>query len=215
MTVGLGTAALFGTPAAPIGTIAAFVLALALVAVPATVGATTVLAVPFAEQCSGAESIVVGTVREVTSRRSPLTPSSFETLVTLAIDEVVAGNAPPRLTLRLAGGEIGAVRQSIDGMPEFAVGERYVVFLDRDHEPPLISPITGFNQGLYRIERADDGDVVRDRAGRVLSAEAVAALGAGGAERRASAVAPSGSIGTSAAPSLEAFVSAIRAARPR
>jgi hypothetical protein len=200
--------------------------AAALLLVPAAPAeSTTILAMPFADQCAGAETIVVGTVRAVVSRRSLVAPSFFETLVTVAVDEVVAGSAAAEVTLRLAGGEVGAVRQSIDGMPEFAVGERYVVFLEPEQNPPLISPITGFNQGLYRVERADGLDVVRDYAGRALSASVVTALAAGGAERRESnvpspgAAAPSGAVvpspGTAAAPSLEAFVSAIHAARPR
>jgi hypothetical protein len=119
----------------------------------------------------------------------------------------VAGAPGPELTLRLAGGEVGAIRQSIDGMPEFQVGERYVVFLDREQEPPAISPVTGFNQGLYRVERVDGGDVVRDGSGRALSSEALAALGPA-TVRRESGVAAGGP------PSLDAFVAAIHAARP-
>lgn len=176
--------------------------AVLLVAAPAQ--ATTILAMPFGEQCTGAETIVVGSVNAVTSRRSPSAPAFFETLVTLGVDEVVAGSPSAELTLRLAGGEVGAVRQSIDGMPEFQVGERYVVFLDRAQDPPAISPITGFNQGLYRVERSEAGDVVRDRMGRVLTDAAVSALGPG-AVRRESGV---------GAPSLDAFLSAVRAARP-
>ena len=197
----------------PGGSLGRLVLAAvaALLLVPAArAGATTVLAMPFAEQCSGAATIVVGTVREIMSRRSPAAPTFFETLVTITVDDVIAGSAPAEVTLRLAGGEIGAVRQSIDGIPEFAIGERYVVFLERDHDPPLISPIMGFNQGLYRIERADGRDVVRDRTGQALSERAVAALAAGSAQRRERDVASPGA----AAPSLDAFVSAIRAARP-
>jgi hypothetical protein len=179
--------------------------AVLLVAAPAQ--ATTILAVPFGEQCTGAETIVVGTVHAVTSRRSPSAPAFFETLVTLGVDEVVAGTPSAELTLRLAGGEVGAVRQSIDGMPEFQVGERYVVFLDRAQDPPTISPITGFNQGLYRVERSEAGDVVRDRMGRVLTDAAVSALGPGAVRRESG-------VGGAGAPSLDAFLSAVRAARP-
>ncbi len=170
-------------------------------------GATLVRAVEFAEQCATAETIVVGTVRAVESRRMATAPSLFETRVTLAVDEVVAGAAPGELTLRLAGGEVGAIRQSIDGMPEFAAGERYVVFLEREQDPPLVSPIVGFNQGLYRVARLDGADVVRDRAGGALRPSAAAAL----ASRAAS---PTGR--TRAAPaSLAEFLAAVRAARPR
>src|SRR5690349_5352882 len=165
----------------------------------APAAATTILAMPFAEQCTGAETIVVGTVRAVASRRSPRAPEFFETLVTLGVDQVVAGSPGPELTLRLAGGEVGAIRQSIDGMPEFQVGERYVVCLDREQDPPAISPVTGFNQGLYRVERVEGGDVVRDGTGRALSSAAVAALGPAAVRRESG-------VGAGGAPSLDGFV---------
>jgi len=191
------------------------VAALAIVAAVATArgaAATVVLAVDFTQQCADADTIVVGTVRDVTSRPMPTNPAFFETLVTLDVQEVVAGTAASPLTLRLAGGEIGGVRQSIDGMPEFAAGERYVVFLDRPEDPPLVSPIVGFNQGLYRVERVGDADVVHDRAGAPLSEAAVVALV--GAERNV-APRPPGAEANSASPSLDRFLAAIRATRPQ
>lgn len=182
-----------------------------LVALSATTArATIVRALDFGEQCAQAETVVVGTVRDVVSRRIATNPSFFETLVTLAVDEVVVGTAADALTLRLAGGEVGAIRQSIDGMPEFVAGERYVVFLEREQDPPLVSPIIGFNQGLYRVERAAGADVVRDRLGRTLPESATAALLAtrGGAA--------GGTPGTQTAePPLADFLAVVRAARPR
>jgi len=185
-------------------------LAAAVVGLTATTArATIVRALDFGEQCAQAETVVVGTVRDVVSRRMPANPSFFETVVTLAVDEVVVGTASAALTLRLAGGEVGAIRQSIDGMPEFAPGERYVVFLDREQDPPLVSPIIGFNQGLYRIERAAGADVVRDRLGRALPETATATL-------RAARGAAGGTPETQPAePALADFVGAVRAARPR
>ncbi len=206
--VGLRTVAFAAGAASSAGAVALLLALGLLAAVPAR--ATTVLAMPFAEQCAGAETIVVATVRAVASRPSPRAPAFFETLVTVGVDEVVAGRASAELTLRLAGGEIGAVRQSIDGMPELQVGERYVVLLDRDRDPPSISPVMGFNQGLYRVERIAGADVVRDRSGRPLPADAAAALAAGGAAQRESGVGTAGA----PSPSLDTFVAAIRAARP-
>lgn len=185
-------------------------LAAAVVGLTATTArATIVRALDFGEQCAQAETVVVGTVRDVVSRRMPANPSFFETVVTLAVDEAVVGTASAALTLRLAGGEIGAIRQSIDGMPEFAPGERYVVFLDREQDPPLVSPITGFNQGLYRIERAAGADVVRDRLGRALPETATAALRAA---RGAAGATPEA---RPAEPALADFLAAVRAVRPR
>jgi len=207
LRVGLRTAVLVAALASPVAGMPRLPLIGFAPFGAAPVAATTILAMPFAEQCTGAETIVVGTVRAVASRRSPRAPEFFETLVTLGVDQVVAGSPGAELTLRLAGGEVGAIRQSIDGMPEFQVGQRYVVFLDREQDPPAISPVRGFNQGLYRVERLDGGDVVRDGSGRALTSEAVAALGPAAVRRESG-------VGTGGAPSLDAFVAAIHAARP-
>ena len=186
-------------------------VAVALAAAPAP--ATIVRSVEFAEQCAGADAIFVGTVRNVESRQSAAR-GYFETLVTLAVEDVVAGTAAAELTLRLAGGQVGNLKQSVDGMPEFVVGERYVVFMEPAQEPPLVSPIVGFNQGLYRVVRESGRDLVRDHAGRPLAASTAAALATAGTAPSGSdarAVAPLGD----AAPSLEGFLAAVRASRPR
>ena len=71
-----------------------------------------------------------------------------------------------------------------------------------------MSPIVGFNQGLYRVERVAGADVVRDRSGQALPETAVAALSA----RAGKTPAPQAG---GAQPSLEQFLAAVRAARPR
>lgn len=172
--------------------------------------ATVVLPMDFDTQCASAARIFVGTVRAVESRRNPAAPRYFETLVRFAVDEVVAGDAEAEITLRFAGGTIGDERQSIDGMPEFRVGERYVVLADRDDDSPLVSPLVGFNQGLYRVVPAPGAPsetaaararlLVRDRAGRPL-AGTTAAAGEVAAE-------PGGD-----GPTLADFLAAVRAAR--
>jgi hypothetical protein len=187
-------------------TTAACVLVAGALAAASPAAATIVRAVGFGEQCATADTIVVGTVRAIASRRVPTAPAWFETLVTVGVDEIVAGKAADELTLRFAGGQVGAVRQSIDGMPEFAVGERYVVFLEPAQsppDPPLLSPIVGFNQGLYRVERVDGVDLVRDRSGAALPESVAAALSAPGAAAPAAA----------ASPALDDFLAAVRAAR--
>jgi hypothetical protein len=177
--------------------------------------ATVVQTVSFDAQCATADRIFVGAVRAVESRRNAARPRYFETLVTFGVEEVVDGSVPPVLELRFTGGRVGDVVQSIDGMPEFAVGERYVVFADANGEPPLVSPIVGFNQGLYRVVREESGgglrDLVRDRVGAPL-ADSKAAYGSAVVP----GAGPSGGPGTVAAePELDAFLAAIRAARRR
>lgn len=160
-------------------------------------GATVVLGMDFARQSVTADRVFVGTVAAVESRPNPRAPRYFETLVRFAVDEQVVGDAPASITLRFSGGRVGDVEQVIDGMPSFTVGERYVVMADPESDPPQVSPIVGFNQGLYRVVTESAGSVVRDREGIPLPATDSAS--------RANAAASD--------PSLAAFVAAIRAAR--
>ena len=198
-----GTAVLLST-AARLGA-----CALLLVTVAGRPAAATVItAMDFDAQCTAAERVFVGTVRTAVSQRVAAAPQYYETVVTFAVDEVVAGAVPSEVVLRFAGGEMDGVRQSIDGMPELTTGERYVVLADADHDPPLLSPVVGFNQGLYRVVTEDGPggwrSVVRDRAGRLLAA----ALGARVPASRDAAAVP-------AEPELGAFLAAIGAARER
>jgi len=181
----------------------ALVLALVVSAVARPVLATVIAAVPFEAQSKTADRVFVGTVIAVESRRNPSAPRYFETLVELRVEEPVAGEVAQRMVLRLSGGQVGNVEQVIDDMPEFGVGERYVVFLERDREPRLTSPIVGFNQGLYRLVRDGNRTVVRDRKGRPLAS----------AEKAAVSRALTGREDAVGEPDLESFVAAIRAAR--
>ena len=138
--------------------------------VPASSRATVLTAMAFDEQCRDAGRIFVGRVQTIESRRNPASPAYFETLVTFAVDESVTGATGTDVTLRFSGGTVDGARQSIDGMPEFAIGERYVVMADGSDRPPAVSPIVGFNQGLYRVESTPGGTrtFVRDRSGGPL-----------------------------------------------
>jgi hypothetical protein len=164
---------------------------------PRTAEATVVVDMSFAAQSTGAARIFVGTVQSVESRWNPRAPKYLETLVRFAVEDVVAGDVPSTVTLRFSGGRLGTVEHVIDAMPVFAVGERYVVMAERDQEPPLVSPIVGFNQGLYRVVDDAGAPVVRDRNGSVLGA------GTAGVARAAGE------------PTLDAFLAAVRAERIR
>ncbi len=177
---------------------------LALASATAPAAATVVQRLDFDDQCVAADRIFVGTVRAIDVRRNPRAQRFFETIVTFGVEETVAGAVPAQVHVRLSGGTIGDERQSIDGMPDFAIGERYVVMLDADRSPPLVSPIVGFNQGLYRVvaEPGSERPLVRDRRGRPL--EALPPAGARVPQAAATTE-----------PALEGFVSMIRAARGR
>lgn len=160
--------------------------------------ATTVASMSTTVQAASAERIFVGTVTSLTSRRKADRPQWFETVVELTVEETVAGTIPGSVELVCSGGEVDGILQRVDGMPELAVGERYVVLLEPEQTPPLTSPFVGFNQGLYRVigdQRATA--VVRDREGRPLATDAV----------------PAGTRAGGGDPTLDAFLATLRAAR--
>ncbi|MCC6849468.1 MAG: hypothetical protein IT294_13285 [Deltaproteobacteria bacterium] len=160
--------------------------------------ATMVASMSTAAQATAADRIFVGTVASVLSRRKASHPYYFETVVRFAVEETVAGAIPGNVELVYSGGEVDGIRQRVDGMPEFAVGERYVVLLEPEQTPALTSPFVGFNQGLYRvIGESRASAVVRDRGGRALASDAL----------------PAGGRGAGGDPALDAFLDTLRAAR--
>ena len=172
--------------------------------VPSSV-ATTIEPMTTSAQAASADRIFVGRVTSVTSRPKADAPKYFETVVAFRVEDSVAGSVPSTLAITLSGGEVGGIRQRVDEMPEFHVGERYVVMLEADHTPRLTSPLVGFNQGLYRVVGTDPATaVVRDRNGRSLAADALPA-GARGASQLQPQIDPT----------LGTFLDGLRAARTR
>ena len=175
-------------------------VALAVGTTGSPAAATTVESIATATQAATADRIFVGTVTAVTSRPKAAAPKYFETVVRFSVEDAVAGSLPATVELTLSGGEVGGVRQRVEGMPEFAVGERYVVLLEADQDPPLTSPLVGFNQGLYRVVGESRATaVVQDRRGRPLASD----------------VAPTGARGATSDPRLDDFLDTLRAAHSR
>ncbi len=178
--------------------VAATLLIATLVGGAAPVAATTVMRVETTAQAASADRIFVGVVQSVTSRPKATAPKYFETVVRFAVEDTVAGTVPSTIELTFAGGDVGGIRQRIGGMPTFTVGERYVVLVEPDQQPPLASPVVGFNQGLYRVVGTSRATaVVRDRQGAPLAGDATAGRAAG------------------TDPTLDEFLDVLRAARAR
>ncbi len=173
-------------------------VAVALLATPARTQATTVATMTTEAQAVAADRIFVGTVLSVVSQPKADRPKYFETVVRWYVEETVAGTVKQTVTTTFSGGEVGGIRQRVDGMPEIKIGERYVVMLAADQDPPLVSPLIGFNQGLYRIDGVSRAEtVVHDRNGRSL----------------ARGVMPAAARGPAGDPTLDDFLAALRAAR--
>jgi hypothetical protein len=132
--------------------------ALAFVALaPGRAAATVVVAKDFAALCAEADLIFVGTVTGRESRWSDPSHQAIETLVTFGDVTWLRGTAQPSVTLHFAGGEVDGLREEIAGVPQFAVGERRVIFARAGR---FVSPIVGFDQGALRVVEGSNGPVV-------------------------------------------------------
>lgn len=70
------------------------------------------------------------------------------------------------IEVRLPGGQIGRVRESVEGVPKFFVGEEVVLFLERTTAGDY--GITGWVQGTFRVHRGaqeSDPSVTQDSSG--------------------------------------------------
>jgi hypothetical protein len=120
-------------------------------------------AVTFAQLVKDAQHIFVGQVAAVESFRADRRGNArIRTRVTFSVDEPLRGSG--RVTvLEFLGGTVGDLTLEVADMPQFSVGERYVVFaFDGDR---WVNPIVGFTQGLLRVSHD-----ARDGTARVLTA---------------------------------------------
>ena len=159
---------------------------------------TTIVAPTFQELVARAEQIVVA---QVAARRSTWVSSrsgrAIVTDVTFLIERTIKGPLYTERSLEFLGGTVGDDTLEVDGMPEFRVGDRDVLFIHDSGRPA--SPLVGFMYGRFRIVR--DGvtgvETIRTHDGRPL-----ASLADVGNERPPALIAPR-------ALSLDEFVRAI------
>ena len=171
--------------------------------------ATTVEPMTFSEVVDGAEIVAVGAVTAITetwdaAREMPLTEVTFSVL------EALKGEVGAELTLQFLGGPApDGSTLVVEGMPEFAVGDRAVVFSTGNGV--LACPLVGWWQGLDRLfyDAGQDGFTVADHAGR-----AVISIAGGAGRMVASVSAAENDEAVADALTLDEFRTAVRAAAP-
>lgn len=126
---------------------------IALAVVAAT--ATTVIAKSFRSLAVEADAIFAGTVEEVRSYRRD--DGRIWTAVRFAELRSLVGGEGPQRELQFAGGRIGDRAEIVGGMPQFAVGQRVVLFV---HDDGTASPIVGFHQGCFGLRPSQFGETV-------------------------------------------------------
>ena len=115
------------------------------------VRATTYPPVTFTDLVTQADVIFAGEVVDVRpfvleTRDGPV----IKTRVVFRVNDPLLGTSAALEVLEFFGGEIGDVGMAIADVPQFAIGDRRVVFARRERS---INPIVGFTQGLLRVTR--------------------------------------------------------------
>jgi hypothetical protein len=131
--------------------------------------ATSVLPVSLQRMAQAAEMIFHGTAigNEV---RLDQASGRVATYTSFKVIEVIKGNPGATHTIKQIGGQLPGsnARLVIHGVPRFAVGEEYVIFLPQASSLGFASPI-GLSQGKFDIRKLNGQAVVAD--GRALAAE--------------------------------------------
>ncbi|HUR60446.1 MAG TPA: hypothetical protein VM029_22175 [Opitutaceae bacterium] len=115
--------------------------------------ATTVQPPNFPELVGEADAIYRGQVTGVEARRvaRPDGGSTIKTFVTVSIDRVLKGTEEKNVTLEFLGGTIGDETLDVGGMPKFIVGEKGILFVQRNGRQ--FCPLVRLGHGSYRIEK--------------------------------------------------------------
>ncbi|MBW0000170.1 MAG: hypothetical protein JO015_13795 [Verrucomicrobia bacterium] len=91
------------------------------------------------------------------------TPSGAQTLrtkVTFQVNQAVKGNPGPTFTLEFLGGQVGQQSLSVEGVPQFQPGGRYIIFSESP-DKAVVCPILGLDQGALRVVHDQQSNVDR------------------------------------------------------
>lgn len=116
--------------------------------------ATVIVPANVAELAHDANLIARGTVVEVEGRWAD-GRRGIETIVTIEAETVLKGEPTRTTQFRVPGGTLGRYRNIVMGAPQFAVGQRVIVFLGASG--PQIPYLLGMSQGVYRVSASEDG----------------------------------------------------------
>jgi len=130
--------------------------------------ATSVLPVSLQRMATTAEIIFHGTAisNEV---RLDQASGRVATYTRFKVIETIKGNPGASHTIKQIGGQLPGsnVRQVIHGVPQFAIGQEYVIFLPMTSSLGFASPI-GLSQGKFNIRKQNGDSLVSN--GRPLTA---------------------------------------------
>lgn len=132
--------------------VALSILTLCLAALP--LSASTFVALSESELVGTSKLIVRG---EITTVDSHWTESGrlIVSDVVVEVSKTYFGNAPAEITVRTAGGQVGAIRVEAHGFPTFEKGREVILFLESATDGTY--SVVGYQQGHYRVVERLDG----------------------------------------------------------
>jgi hypothetical protein len=124
-----------------------------IVVLASSIHATIVIPADVGELARDAVAVARGRVAAVDGRWTD-DHRAIETIVTLEVERYLKGAFGATLQFRVPGGELGRLRSIVVGAPEFAVGDRVVIFLGA--RGPSVPYVLGLSQGVFRLVRGPD-----------------------------------------------------------
>lgn len=132
-----------------------------LLGIAPLIRATSVNAPDFENLVAQTDYVVRAEVTAITSewRENSKVPGQFYigSRVELRVLEVITGNPPQPLVLDVMGGQVGREVMTVEGAPNFRVGEESILFVHGNGR--MIVPLTAMMHGYYPVQRdARTGD---------------------------------------------------------
>jgi hypothetical protein len=132
-------------------------IALAVCLSAAPLHATVLVPASLSELARDARVIARGHVVSVDGRWTD-DRRTIETIVTLQAETYIKGELGEMVQFRVPGGTLGRYRNIVMGAPQFAVGQRVIVFLGVNG--PRVPYLVGLNQGVYRVDGGTGDELV-------------------------------------------------------
>ena len=153
----------------------AFTLLAAVVASTAALSASG-HKVPMGTRAKGAQTVVVGTVIQVTSafEQNEFGDRLIVSHVLLRVEEALKGQAPQVVALDVEGGTVGGVTLKVSDMDAVNTGERGVFFLTKSRSGVNVPHLRG--NGIVKLDsnnrvKDDDGETLADVRQQVRGAQ--------------------------------------------
>jgi hypothetical protein len=142
----------------PLSRLARLIVVSAIVALGVVRPAFATVTVPmgFERLVGDSSAIFRGEVVDARSEWRQLRGESvIVTVIRFKVERVLKGSVSAMQTLEILGGSIGETTMAVPGMPQFSVGDRDLLCLERTG---ALFPVLGASQGRFRV--------VTDRSGR-------------------------------------------------